>query len=170
MIKLSVTVLLLFLFNILSAGEILVGVGNENRDALKVENGKLVGSKAAANGYQCVIDSLREKVGKVKLQFMPQKRMLFLLDKGELAIALPLTQNPDRDLIGYFADPVLKIKYHLYSRKEIDLSSNLADYKFVTIRGSATGGLLRDRGLQFEFVSSYLKHSRLLNSIALMVQ
>lgn len=138
------------------ATEIVVGVGDRNGDALGLQDGKFVGS--LANFYQCPFDSLDLDF---QVSLLPQVRNLYLLEKGEIDIALPLVRVSGRDQYAIFTRKMADIPFLLYTREENDLSGDISAYKFAVLRSSASADLVAMRNAEYEEVTSWIQALRL---------
>lgn len=134
------------------ATEIIVGVGDRNGEALGLQNGRLVG--ALAHHYQCAFDRSGLKFD---LRLLPQVRSLYLLEKGEIDIALPLVHSSERDEYAIFTRKMADIPFAAYTQREIDLSGDISSYKFAVLRSSASANLVSKRNAQFEEVTSWVQ-------------
>ena len=83
-----------------------VGVFEGIPREIGVENGSLVGR--FADIYRCVFDRVE---GNFQFIEMPLARILFQLEKGELAIGLPLVQTADRDQYADFGGRLFQTEY-----------------------------------------------------------
>lgn len=138
------------------ANDILVGVGDQNGEALSVRDGLFVGS--LAKFYQCPFDRLGMDY---ELRLMPQVRNLYLLERGDIDIVLPLVEVSKRNTYAIFTRKMIDIPFVLFSRVEIDLSADLAGYRFAVLRESASGDLVLRRNAQMEEVTSWVQSLRL---------
>lgn len=103
-----------------NAADVTVGLGDQNRDAIRFENGRLVGSLAKI--YQCTLD----KSGlSYEIRVLPQARVLHQLEQGELSLGLALVKLQSRDEYAQFTHTMLDAPFVLYTRKEINLSDDL---------------------------------------------
>ena len=152
LIKHILLVLLLTAAGISVAEEIIVGVGDRNGDALSVHNGKLVGSLSSY--FQCPFDRSGLTF---ELRLQPQVRNLYLLEKGEIDIALPLVSVSTRDKYAIFTRKMIDIPFHIYTREENSLSDDMSNYKFTVLRGSASADLVTQNNAKFEEVTSWLQ-------------
>ena len=133
-----------------NAADVTVGLGDQNRDAIRLENGRLVGSLAKI--YQCTLD----KSGlSYDISVLPQARVLHLLERGELSLGLPLVEVPSRNEFAQFTHPMLDVPFVLYTRKEINVSDDLSAYTFTVLRASASMDLVVERNAQFKEVTSW---------------
>jgi ABC-type amino acid transport substrate-binding protein len=150
MTRYSIAVLVIS-FSIQShATEISVGVGDANRSAVKVENGRLVGSLAKL--YQCPFD----KSGfTFNLRLLPQARVLLGLQRGDLSLGMPLVKLNHRDDYAVITKPMMDIRFVLYTRKDIKVTSDLSAYNFTVLRSSASIDLVAQHNAQFTEVSSW---------------
>lgn len=134
----------------LIAEEYLIGVGDQNRVAIGVEDKRLVGSLGPT--YQCILD----KSGiEYDLRLMPQARMLHELRIGNLHVALPLVKFAKWDEFAIFTSSILNIKYVLISKDSFDLSGNLSNRTFTIMRSSASRDLVQLYNANFEEVTSW---------------
>ena len=142
-----------------SAASILIGVGDQNRKALSVENGRLTG--VLAKLYQCPLD----KSGySYELQLLPQARMLLQLQRGGVSGGLPLVKLSPRDDYAVFTRSLMEVRFVLYTTKDIELSSDLSAYSFTVLRASASIDLVTQLKGHYTEVSSWeqaLKLARL---------
>jgi ABC-type amino acid transport substrate-binding protein len=133
-----------------NAADVTVGLGDQNRDAIRLENGRLVGSLAKI--YQCTLD----KSGlSYDISVLPQARVLHLLERGELSLGLPLVEVLSRNEFAQFTHPMLDVPFVLYTRKEINVSDDLSAYTFTVLRSSASMDLVVERNAQFKEVTSW---------------
>ena len=136
-------------FQALSA-DVIVGVGDQNQEALGFENGRFVGS--LANHYQCVFDNSGLSFD---IRLLPQARLLLLLKRGELSMGLPLVKLESRDEFAVFTRLMFDTPFVLYSRKDIKIDHDLSDYTFTLLRDSASIELATKRKAKFKGVTSW---------------
>lgn len=139
-----------------SAVEILVGIADRNNGAIDVRGGKLVGS--LAEYYQCPFD----KSGlSFDLRPLPMVRSLYLLEQGQIDIAMPMVRVSERGEYGIFTHKLADIPFLVYTREDIDLSGDISQYRFTGMRASASGDLVAKRNAQFEAVTDWVQALRL---------
>ena len=147
----STLVLLVVLASITAnAAVVTVGVGDQNREALSVKNGRLVGSLAKT--YQCALDNSNLNY---QLRVLPQARVLHQLERGQLDLGLPLVKLSHRDNFAIFTHPMRDVEFHLYTRNNIEVSDDLSGFTFVVLRASASIDLVVDRNARFKEVTSW---------------
>lgn len=155
----TVGLLLVFLLAIPGYGpatEIVVGVGDHNGSALGLSDGKFTGTLAKL--FQCPFD----KTGlRFDLRLLPQVRNLYLLEKGEIDIALPLTRVSRRADYAIFTRKMAEIPFILYTSRDFDFSGDISSYKFAVMRGSASVDLVMKRNARFEEVTSWVQALKL---------
>jgi ABC-type amino acid transport substrate-binding protein len=133
-----------------NAADVTIGLGDQNRDALHIKNGRFVG--ALANIYQCTLD----KSGlSYEIRSLPQARVLHLLEQGELSLGLLLVKLQNRDEFAQFTHPMLDAQFVLYTRKAINVTDDLSTYTFTVLRSSASIDLVVERNAQFKEVTSW---------------
>ena len=135
MLRLFLAFFCTFYLTKVNATELAIGIGEQNKIAIRLENEKVVGSHSKV--VQCVLSKMDVTI---KYQVLPQARMLHLLKVGKLDIGVPLAKSAIRDKYALFSDPIYWVRYSLYTSNKIDLSENLSDYTFAVIRSSVKGG------------------------------
>jgi len=141
---------LLGLFCPVHAASVTVGVGDQNREALGLVDGMLVG--ALAKLYQCPLD--RSGLS-FDMRLLPQARVLLQLQRGELDLGLPLVRLDHRDEYAVFTAPMMDIPFVLYTSRGIEVTDDLSAYTFTVLRSSASVDLVAQRKAQFAEVSSW---------------
>ena len=116
--------------------EIIVGIGDQSKDVIRLEDKKLVGSLGSI--YHCAIESAEVKVEYLSL---PDARILYLLRHGSIDIGIPLVHQTDRDKYATFTKPISNIPFYLYTLNDIDLSGELGSFRFSVLRASARGSI-----------------------------
>lgn len=138
------------------AAEIVVGIADRNEDVISVRGGKFIGSFAEL--YQCPFD----KSGlSFDFRLLPMVRSLYLLEKGQIDIAMPLVRVSERGEYAIFTQKLADVPFHVYTREDIDLSGDISQYKFTGMRASASGDLVAKRNAHFEAVTDWVQALRL---------
>lgn len=115
---------------LVSSSEFRVAVSEHASDIIRVEDGRLAG--LAAPLYECVFEHAGLDFTFVEL---PLARVLFHLENGEVAAAIPLARSPERDRYGVFPGTLVDVRYLFLSFHELPPLDTATDLRYVLPRG-----------------------------------
>ena len=133
-----------------NSADVIVGIGEQNQDALTVKKGRFSGS--LAKFYQCVLD----KSGlSFEYRVLPHQRVLHQLKQGDISLGLPMVKVESRSEFAVFTNPILQAPFALFTGRDIDVSSDLSAYTFAVVRHTASVDLVVGRKAQFLEVENW---------------
>lgn len=132
------------------SADVIVGVGEQNQGAIRVENGRFSGTLATY--YQCAFD----KSGlSFEYRVLPHQRVLQQLKQGDIDLGLPLVKVESRHEFAVFTHPILDAPFAVYTHRDINVSSDLSAYTFTVVRHTASVDLAVKRKAKFIEVESW---------------
>ncbi|MBY6034212.1 transporter substrate-binding domain-containing protein [Marinobacter daepoensis] len=127
-----------------------VGVFEGIPREIGVEDGKLKGRFASL--YQCVFDRVD---GDFRFFEMPLARILFELEKGDLAVGLPLVQTSGRDQYADFGGRLFQTEYVYLFLENYPLLRQVPGLRFAFVRRFIGDHFLQGEGARVVTVSEW---------------
>ncbi|MBU2954053.1 transporter substrate-binding domain-containing protein [Marinobacter sp. F3R08] len=128
----------------------IVGVFEGIKREIAVSDGQLVGRFAPY--YQCVFDRVEADVRFIE---MPLAQMLHQLNKGGIAIGLPLVQTADRDEYADFGGLLFQTEYVYLLLDDLPPLASLKGVRYAFVRRFVADQLLQGENPQVTHVSGW---------------
>ncbi len=134
------------------ATEIRIGVADQHKAALDIDNGRFTGS--LARKFQCPLDRLGLEF---ELITMPHARVLLQVKRGEIDVAMPLVRVDQRDRYAAFAKALMSVEFAVFSKEQIEPTEDISHLGFAALRSTASIDLVKMRGGSATEVNSWLQ-------------
>lgn len=142
--------IVLAMMTTMTHADLVIGISDGNKGALYFEGQKFTGGLAGV--FQCSVDGLGESY---EFQSLPQARLLSALENGDLDLAMPLAQTPDRDQYAEFATTIIEAPFFVFSKTPIENVESVQGMTFVTLRSASYNEVIESRGGLINEVSGY---------------